>query len=100
MHFFIPGQRDEWARLCWLEHAFSEEECEQIIQLAKDVEKQWTTTGDNISAIEFPKSEIDGLEPFCYIDFEARRNELHIHTFAAYPEQVTMIKTQSLFDFH
>jgi hypothetical protein len=25
---------------------------------------------------------------------------LHIHSFAAYPEQVTMIKTQSLFDFH
>ena len=50
--------------------------------------------------VKFPKSEIDGLEPFSYIDFEARRNELHIHTFAAYPEQVTMIKTQSLFDFH
>ena len=58
MHFFIPGQRDEWARLCWLEHAFSEDECGQIIQLAKDVEKQWTTAGDNISAIEFRKSEI------------------------------------------
>jgi hypothetical protein len=25
---------------------------------------------------------------------------LHIHTFAAYPDQVTIIKTQSLFDFH
>jgi ABC-type multidrug transport system fused ATPase/permease subunit len=33
------------------------------------------------------------------IDFEARRSELHIHTFAAYPDQVTMVKTQSLFDF-
>jgi len=32
-------------------------------------------------------------------DFEARQTELHIHTFAAYPDQVTMIKTQSLFDF-
>jgi len=42
----------------------------------------------------------DGLQPFCYIDFEARRNELQIHTLAAYSEQVTMIKTQSLFDLH
>jgi hypothetical protein len=42
---------------------------------------------------------MDGLQPFCYVDFEARRSELHIHTFAAYPDQVTMIKTQSLFDF-
>ena len=49
--------------------------------------------------VKFPKLEIGGLPPFCYIDFEARRSELHIHTFAAYPDQVTMVKTQSLFDF-
>ncbi|MDD5326716.1 MAG: DUF2617 family protein [Phycisphaerae bacterium] len=49
--------------------------------------------------VKFPELEIGGLQPFCYIDFEARQTELHIHTFAAYPDQVTMIKTQSLFDF-
>jgi len=49
--------------------------------------------------VKFPKLEIGGLPPFCYIDFEARRSELHIHTFAAYPDQVAMVKTQSLFDF-
>jgi hypothetical protein len=49
--------------------------------------------------IKFPELEAGGLQPFCYIDFEARRTELHIHTFAAYPDQITMIKTQSLFDF-
>jgi hypothetical protein len=49
--------------------------------------------------VKFPELEVSRLQPFCYVDFEARRNELHIHTFAAYPEQVTMIKTQSLFDF-
>ena len=49
--------------------------------------------------VKFPKLEVGGLQPFCYIDFEARRSEFHIHTFAAYPEQVTMVKTQSLFDF-
>jgi hypothetical protein len=49
--------------------------------------------------VRFPEFEVDHLEPFCYIDFEARRTELHVHTFAAYPDQVTMIKTQSLFDF-
>ena len=50
--------------------------------------------------VKFPKLEIGGLQPFCYVDFEARRTELHIHTFAAFPDQVAMIKTQSLFDFH
>ena len=49
--------------------------------------------------VKFPELELDGLQPFCYVDVEARRSELHIHTFAAYPDQVTMIKTQSLFDF-
>jgi hypothetical protein len=49
--------------------------------------------------VKFPRLEVGGLQPFCYIDFEARQTELHVHTFAAYPDQVTMIKTQSLFDF-
>ncbi|MCP4451141.1 MAG: DUF2617 family protein [Planctomycetes bacterium] len=49
--------------------------------------------------VKFPEMEIGELQPFCYVDFEARRTELHVHTFAAYPDQVTMIKTQSLFDF-
>ena len=49
--------------------------------------------------VKFPHLGSGGLEPFCYVDFEARRNELHIHTFAAYPDQITMVKTQSLFDF-
>ena len=50
--------------------------------------------------VKFPKQDASGLQPFCYVDFEARRSELHVHTFEAYPDQVTIIKTQSLFDFH
>ena len=49
--------------------------------------------------VKFDPAEQDDLHPFCYIDYEARKSELHIHTFTAYPEQLTMIKTQSLFDF-
>lgn len=50
--------------------------------------------------INFPRLAVNGLVPFSYVDFEARRNELHIHTFHAYPDQITIIKTQSLFGFH
>ncbi len=50
--------------------------------------------------VKFPELETAGLQPFCYVDFEARPQELHVHTFSAYPEQVTIVKTQSLFDFH
>ncbi len=49
--------------------------------------------------VKFPELETGGLQPFCYVDFEAKQSELHVHSFAAYPEQVTMLKTQSLFDF-
>jgi hypothetical protein len=50
--------------------------------------------------VTFPEMAVGGLEPFSYIDFEARRDELHVHAFHAYPDQVTIIKTQSLFDLH
>lgn len=50
--------------------------------------------------VSFSQMLPSGLEPFSYIDFEARHSELHIHAFHAYPEQVTIIKTQSIFDFH
>lgn len=50
--------------------------------------------------VKYPKSVLNGLQPFCYIDFEARQNELHMHTFSGYPDQQTVIKTQSLFDLH
>jgi hypothetical protein len=49
--------------------------------------------------VKFPKLETSDLQPFTYIDFEARRNELHIHTFHGYPQQATIIKTQSLIGF-
>ena len=50
--------------------------------------------------VKYPEMEVGSLQPFCYVDFEARRKELHVHTFAAFPDQVTMVKTQSLFEFN
>ena len=49
--------------------------------------------------INFAEEASNGLQPFCYIDFEARRDGLHVHTFSAFPEQLSIVKTQSLFDF-
>jgi len=62
-----------------------------------DLEKFARNRGIFVNFSQLPPS---GLEPFSYIDFEARHKELHIHAFHAYPDQVTIIKTQSLFDFH
>ena len=65
-------------------------------QSHKDLERFASNRGVFVT---FSDIQVGDLQPFCYVDFEARRTELHIHTFAAYPDQVTMIKTQSLFDF-
>jgi hypothetical protein len=61
----------------------------------KDLEKFARNRG---IFVKYPDSNCQGLEPFCYVDFESRAKELHVHTFAAYPDQLTMVKTQSLFD--
>ena len=50
--------------------------------------------------VKFPETKSGDLQPFCYVDFEARKKELRVHTFSAYPDQVTIIKTQSLFDLN
>lgn len=40
----------------------------------------------------------DGLAPFSFVDFDARDHELHIHAFHAFPEEMTLLKTQSIFE--
>ncbi len=66
-------------------------------QCSVDLERFASTRG---IFVKFPEQKFGELQPFCYVDFEARQTELHIHTFAAYPQQITLVKTQSLFDFH
>ena len=42
-------------------------------------------------------SESD-LTPFTYIDHEARDREFHVHVFHAYPQERTLVKTQSIIE--
>jgi hypothetical protein len=46
----------------------------------------------------FGEWEFDGLEPFTFVDFEAREREFHVHAFHAFPEELTLLKTQSIFE--
>lgn len=39
-----------------------------------------------------------GMAPFTYIDHEARDREFHVHAFHAYPQERTLIKTQSIIE--
>lgn len=40
----------------------------------------------------------NGLPPFIYIDCEARRGELHVQAFHVFPDDLTVLKTQSIFE--
>jgi len=48
--------------------------------------------------VPFPQWARGELVPFSFLDYEAHCEELHIHAFHAFPEQQTIIKTQSLFN--
>jgi hypothetical protein len=47
--------------------------------------------------VSFPQWAKSDLVPFSYLDYEARHDELQLHAFHAFPEQHTVLKTQSLF---
>jgi len=38
------------------------------------------------------------LTPFSFIDYRAKADELHVFTFHAFPDDLTLIKTQSIFE--
>lgn len=48
--------------------------------------------------VSFDDMAVDGLSPFSFVDFDARDHELHIHAFHAFPEENTLLKTQSIFE--
>jgi hypothetical protein len=48
--------------------------------------------------VPFPMWMTRSLTPFSYIDYEAKPNELHVFTFHAFPEDLTIVKTQSIFE--
>ena len=45
--------------------------------------------------VRFPKSAVNGLEPFSYVDFDGMDDQVSIRSFHAYPDQGTIIKMQS-----
>ncbi|MHC4294177.1 MAG: DUF2617 family protein [Planctomycetota bacterium] len=48
--------------------------------------------------VPFPMWMAHSLTPFTYIDYQARPNELHVFAFHAFPEELTIVKTQSIFE--
>lgn len=48
--------------------------------------------------VSFDEWAVDDLAPFTFVDCDARDHEFHVHAFHAYPEELTLLKTQSIFE--
>jgi hypothetical protein len=48
--------------------------------------------------VPFPQWRCNDLTPFTYISYDARPNDLHTMAFHAFPEAMTIVKTQSIFE--
>ncbi len=48
--------------------------------------------------VPFPDWSASELIPFTYVDYDAKPNELHVFTFHAFPAELVIVKTQSIFE--
>jgi hypothetical protein len=48
--------------------------------------------------VPFPQWMSNSLTPFSFLSYDARPNELHLLAFHAFPEALTVVKTQSIFE--
>lgn len=48
--------------------------------------------------VPFPDWSSTGLMPFVYVDYEARAKYLQVFVYHAFPEELTLVKTQSVFE--
>lgn len=48
--------------------------------------------------VPFPEWRVGPLMPLTHIEYEAKADMLHVFTFHAFPEEFTVIKTQSIFE--
>jgi len=48
--------------------------------------------------VPFPEWATRTQTPFSYLDYEAKVNQLHVFAYHAFPDDLTLIKTQSIFE--
>jgi len=64
-------------------------------QTHRELARQGTQRG---LFVPFPMWMSNSLTPFSYIDHQATPRHLHVFAFHAFPEDLTMVKTQSIFE--
>jgi hypothetical protein len=48
--------------------------------------------------VPFPQWTANGLVPFTYLDYQSKADQLHVFAYHAFVDELTLIKTQSIFE--
>jgi hypothetical protein len=48
--------------------------------------------------VQFPQWRVGDLTPFCYVDYHVTPMSLQVFAYHAFPDELTMVKTQSIFE--
>jgi len=65
---------------------------------AKMHEELLEQAGEHGLFVPFPRWASGALTPFSHVDYEAKVRQLHVFAYHAFPEERTLVKTQSIFE--
>ena len=98
--FKFRGERDETREFDeGLQYIFSS----QVEQMTENVFKAChddllSDARNRGMHMAYPDRATNGLVPFSYLSTEARDNEFHVHAFHLFPDESTILRTQSIFE--
>ena len=78
------------------------------LQVETMSEKVYTATHQDLIAaaetrgiyVPIPKWQTSALAPFCHVEYHTTAESLHIFAYHAFPDELTIVKTQSIFEVH
>lgn len=97
--FRFRGERDHSQAFAGMKYILSTQVERMTPQLFPATHRDYVHYAQNRGLfVTFPEWTHDGLAPFSFVDFDARDHELHIHAYHAFPDEQTLLKTQSIFE--
>ncbi len=98
--FRFRGERDHHQSFSGgLEYILSTQVERMTPQLFPSTHRDYVHHAENRGMfVSFSEWEHQGLAAFTFINFDARDHEFHVHAFHAFPEELTLLKTQSIFE--
>ncbi len=98
--FRFRGERDHFETMdCGLKYILSSQVERMTPQVFPSTHRELYRHAQRKGlCVSFDEWEAGGIVPFSHLDFEARDNEFHVYAFHAFPDDLTLLKTQSIFE--